>query len=55
MKKFLMMSVLLLAMGSCGQIQNKPVEVSDENTCGLEMSKMYSDAMIIQRDVPLKW
>lgn len=54
MKKFLMMSVLLLAMGSCGQIQNKPVEVSDENTCGLEMSKMYSDAMILQRDVPLK-
>ena len=42
----MMVAVLLLA-GSCAPAQNEAVE------SGLKMSRMYTDGMVLQRDIPL--
>lgn len=46
MIRIIVMAMLLLAAGACNQVQ--------EDTSGsLEMSRMYSAGMVLQRDVPL--
>ena len=43
---FVLVTLLLIANG-CGTVQNDAVE------SGLQMSRMYTDGMVLQRDIPL--
>lgn len=47
MKNIIMMVAALLLAGSCAPVQNEAQE------SGLKMSRMYSDGMVLQRDIPL--
>lgn len=47
MRNIIMMVAALLLAGSCAPVQNEAQE------SGLKMSRMYSDGMVLQRDIPL--
>ena len=47
MRNIIMMVAALLLAGSCAPVQNEASE------SGLKMSRMYSDGMVLQRDIPL--
>jgi sialate O-acetylesterase len=47
MRNILIMVAAMLVMGSCSQTRNEAEE------SGLKMSQMYSDGMVLQRDIPL--
>lgn len=48
MRKYVFMAVLLVVLGACSGAQENPAEES-----GLQMSQMYSNDMVLQRDIPL--
>ena len=47
MRNIIFMVAALLLAGSCAPVQNEASE------SGLKMSRMYSDGMVLQRDIPL--
>ena len=47
MRNIILMVAALLLAGSCAPVQNEASE------SGLKMSRMYSDGMVLQRDIPL--
>lgn len=47
MRNIMLIVVALLLAGSCAPVQNEASE------SGLKMSRMYSDGMVLQRDIPL--
>lgn len=48
MRRFVFITALLVVLGACSGAQTGTVEES-----GLQMSQMYSDDMVLQRDIPL--
>ena len=47
MRNIILIIAALLLAGSCAPVQNEASE------SGLKMSRMYSDGMVLQRDIPL--
>ena len=51
MRNFILMAALMFVAAACNGVQNSSSEASAES--GLQMSQMYTDDMILQRDIPL--
>ena len=51
MRNFILMAALLLVAGACTRVQNTSADESLAS--GLEMSQMYTDHMVLQREIPL--
>ena len=51
MRNFILMAALMFVAAACNGVQNSSSEASAES--GLQMSQMYTDGMVLQRDIPL--
>ena len=51
MRKFIVSAALFFVACACNGVQDSSSEASAES--GLQMSQMYTDGMVLQRDIPL--